>query len=130
MTFVLGCGIVILQLKRQRTRQGATRPNTPGEKTMTREQEAEFRAKASAAAKAAASVARFEVGKTYSTHSTGSFKVLARTAKQITIDVWGSKVKRGISLDAGGEYCLPNGRYSMAQVIRADRPDVDATETA
>lgn len=72
---------------------------------------------------------RFEVGKTYSTPSVGSFEVLARTVRRITIDVHGEHRQRGIQLDAdGNEFCFPLGRYSQAQVIRADRPD--ATETA
>lgn len=74
-------------------------------------------------------VVRFEVGRTYSTRSACdhnciySYTVVARTAKRLTLRQPGeSKTRvRGIAIDRGVEYCLPEGRYSMAPVIRADR---------
>lgn len=70
----------------------------------------------------------FEVGQTYSTRSICdydcifSFKVIARTAKQVTIEsnTWGVK-KRGIKIYDGVETCSPLGTYSMSPTIRADK---------
>lgn len=69
----------------------------------------------------------FQIGKTYSCRSACNydcvfeFKVLARTAKQITIeDCFGKIRKRGIKVSSdGAEWCLPLGSYSMAPVINA-----------
>jgi len=68
----------------------------------------------------------FKVGKTYTTRSACdydcvfSYKVIARTAKQITIERGrGDVVKRGVYLRDGVEYCKPEGTYSMCPVIRA-----------
>lgn len=73
----------------------------------------------------------FEVGKTYATRSACdyecvfAFTVLARSAKQITIeDKHGNVSKRGVQLWDDAEMCFPQGRYSMAPVIRADREAV------
>ena len=70
----------------------------------------------------------FEVGKTYSTRSLCdydcifSFTVIARTAKQVTLEsnAWGQQ-KRGIRIYDGIETCRPLGTYSMSPTIRADK---------
>jgi hypothetical protein len=50
------------------------------------------------------------------------YTVLSRTARQITIrDDCGSVSRRGVKVDRGAEVCYPEGHYSMAPVIRADR---------
>lgn len=70
----------------------------------------------------------FEIGQTYSTRSLCdydcifTFKVIARTAKQVTLEsnAWGVK-KRGIKIYDGVETCSPLGTYSMSPTIRADK---------
>lgn len=72
----------------------------------------------------------FEVGKIYSTRSICDydcifrFTVLSRSAKFITVsDPTGGKTRRsGVYLYDGIEHSMPLGRYSMAPVIRADKP--------
>ena len=73
-------------------------------------------------------VATFEVGETYQDRSSCdwetiySFKVIARTAKTITIEQHGRSRVRGVRIGEDGvEHCNPHGSYSMAAVIRADR---------
>ena len=74
---------------------------------------------------------KFNVGQTYSTRSICdhecifSFKILARTAKQVTVKVSGETVKRGIRPNWQGiESFRPFGNYSMAAVISADDRDL------
>ena len=71
---------------------------------------------------------QFIAGKTYTCRSACdydtvfSWKVVARTAKQLTLEQYGKTFKRGIMLqDNGVEACRPSGSYSMAPYIRADR---------
>ena len=65
---------------------------------------------------------RFEAGKTYRTRSicdhntVFEYTIERRTAKNIWID--GKKVK--VHEHDGREIAYPEGRYSMAPVIRAD----------
>lgn len=68
----------------------------------------------------------FEVGETYSCRSIGDYECVwaytieARTAKFVTIDVWGDRKRLGVKTDRDGvEYVLPHGNYSMATVLRA-----------
>jgi hypothetical protein len=69
----------------------------------------------------------FEVGKTYSTRSICdsdcifSFEILGRTAKTITFKSMGAIKTKGIKIHEAVETCLPQGRHSMAPMIRADR---------
>lgn len=75
----------------------------------------------------------FQPGSTYSTRSicdhncVFSFKVLSRTAKMVTLEYQGKTIVRALRLDAGVEYCMPLGHYSMAPVLRADK-DAEAVE--
>jgi hypothetical protein len=70
---------------------------------------------------------KFEVGKTYQSRSICdhdcifSFTIVARTAKQMTINEHGKIYKRGIFVDDGVEHCKPHGTYSMCTIIRANR---------
>jgi hypothetical protein len=70
-------------------------------------------------------MARFEVGRTYSTRSICdydcifSFRILARTAKTVSVKVNDKIVRRGLSLYDGDEEFKPYGSYSMCAVIRA-----------
>lgn len=71
----------------------------------------------------------FQVGATYSTRSACdydcvfSWRVVARTAKQITLENrHGETSIRGIRVYGETEYCAPLGSYSMAPLISADRP--------
>jgi len=73
-------------------------------------------------------VATFEVGKIYHDRSSCdwdtiySFKIVARTAKTLTIQEHGKTYKRGTWIgDDGVERCKPHGTYSMCSVINADR---------
>lgn len=50
-----------------------------------------------------------------------SWKVIARTAKQLTLEQHGKTFKRGIYVYNGVENCRPSGSYSMAPVISADK---------
>ena len=69
----------------------------------------------------------FEVGKTYATRSICdhdciySFTILSRTAKQVTVDVHGKTVRRGLSVADGVEQFKPFGSYSMCAIISADK---------
>ena len=77
---------------------------------------------------------KFNVGQTYSTRSicdhecVFSFTILARTAKQVTIqDPHTSDIKtvrRGVSAWNGVEQFKPFGTYSMCAVVGADDPDL------
>lgn len=75
---------------------------------------------------------QFETGRTYSTRSICdhdciySFTILGRTAKQVTVKVRGSEVKRGLSVWNGVEQFKPFGSYSMAAIISADDRDLSA----
>lgn len=71
---------------------------------------------------------QFEIGKIYSARSACdhecifSFKVIARTAKQLTLqDKHGEISKRGVRTYDGIEVCSPFGRYSMSPTIYANR---------
>ncbi len=70
---------------------------------------------------------QFKVGSTYAARSICdsecffSFTILARTAKQVTINVHGKTVKRGVTVYDGVEQFKPYGSYSMAAIIRADK---------
>ncbi len=72
----------------------------------------------------------FIVGRVYSTRSTcdhdcvHSFKILARTAKTVRVEVDGEVVTRRISLYEGDETFAPFGSYSMAAIISAKRVEV------
>ena len=70
----------------------------------------------------------FQPGRTYTTrlatsHSTVlSYEVVTRTRYYITIRDWRGQTSRvGVKLDDGREFALPDGKYSMAPVIFADR---------
>lgn len=69
----------------------------------------------------------FEIGKTYWTRSICDheciyrFTILARTAKQVTVNVHGKAVKRGLSIWNDVEQFKPFGTYSMCAIIGADR---------
>lgn len=73
---------------------------------------------------------QFQVGRTYSTRSIcdydciHSFTILARTAKQVTINVHGKIVRRGLSVYEGNEQFQPFGNYSMCAIVGADDPDL------
>lgn len=79
-----------------------------------------------------ATATKFEVGNTYSTRSicdyecVFSYRVVSRTDRTITIENrHGHISRRGVKADAdGNEFCYPQGRYSMAPVISAERPSV------
>lgn len=69
---------------------------------------------------------QFEVGKSYATRSIGDhdcifrFKILARTAKTVTVEVHGKTVKRGLTVYENVEQFKPFGTYSMCAIIGAD----------
>lgn len=70
----------------------------------------------------------FQIGRTYTTrlatsHSTVlSYEVVKRTAKFVTVRDRHGKTKRvGVKSHDGREYALPDGSYSMAPVIFAER---------
>jgi hypothetical protein len=69
----------------------------------------------------------FIVGKTYWDRSicdydcVFTFKILARTAKTVTVEVHGKTVKRGVSIWENVERFKPFGTYSMCAVVSADR---------
>jgi hypothetical protein len=68
----------------------------------------------------------FQVGKTYATASACdnecifSFRILARTAKQVTVQVHDKIVRRGVYVYEGVEQFKPFGTYSMCAIIGAD----------
>lgn len=70
----------------------------------------------------------FVPGGTYPTRSACdhnavfTYTVVARTARFVTVRDRDGHTKRvGVKRDATGEWALPEGAYSMAPVIRADR---------
>jgi hypothetical protein len=69
----------------------------------------------------------FEAGKSYATTSICDseclykFTVFARTAKSVTVEVDGKRVRRGLSVYNGIEQFKPFGSYSMCAIISADR---------
>jgi len=74
---------------------------------------------------------KFEIGKTYSTRSACdydcifSFKVLDRSAKFVTVEDKHGHVRRcGVKNAPDYEWTFPQGTYSMAPVISADRETV------
>jgi hypothetical protein len=74
---------------------------------------------------------QFQVGKTYATRSICdsdtwfSFKILARTAKTVTIPVHNGKTaRRGIYIYEGVEQFRPYGSYSMCPIVGADDEQV------
>lgn len=75
-----------------------------------------------------APVVAFIVGQSYATRSVCdseciySFTIHARTAKSVTVDVHGKRVRRGLYIAGGAERFNPFGTYSMAPSIAADRP--------
>ncbi len=75
---------------------------------------------------------KFQVGKTYATRSICdydtwfSFKIVARTAKTVTIIKNGDPVRRGIYHYDGVEQFKPYGSYSMCAIIGADEREVAA----
>lgn len=73
---------------------------------------------------------KFEIGKTYTTRMACdhemvlSWTVIARTAKQVTLeDRHGDCVRRGIRIWRDVESCMPDGTYSMAPCLMADRAE-------
>lgn len=68
----------------------------------------------------------FQVGRTYTDRAAGDhdmiyrYKIVARTAKTLTIEEHGKTFKRGIFVLDGVERCKPDGTYSMCPVISAD----------
>lgn len=75
---------------------------------------------------------KFVVGKVYSTRSSCnhdciySYEILRRTDKSVWIksEVGRGVIRRSVKVRAGVEYIYPEGRYSMAPVINADRPNI------
>jgi hypothetical protein len=73
---------------------------------------------------------KFQVGRTYSTRSICdheciySFRILARTTKQVTVQVHDKIVKRGLAIWEGVEHFKPFGTYSMCAIIGADDLDL------
>jgi hypothetical protein len=70
----------------------------------------------------------FEVGAVYEARTAAShgwrprYTVVARTAKFITIEDADGRTKRvGVKNSPEGEWALPDGRYSMALTLRAER---------
>jgi hypothetical protein len=70
----------------------------------------------------------FEIGKTYYAHSACdydtifAYTVIKRTAKFITIDSGYDTRRVGVRRNNDGiEICLPQGSFSMAPVLRANR---------
>jgi hypothetical protein len=70
---------------------------------------------------------QFQVGHSYATRSACDydciyrFTILARTAKTVTVEVHGKRVRRGLSICNGVEQFKPFGSHSMAAVISADK---------
>lgn len=69
----------------------------------------------------------FIVGESYFMRSIGDAdciwicKVLSRTAKQVTVQVDGRIVKKGVKVYDGVECCFPLGSYAKAPKLRADK---------
>ena len=79
--------------------------------------------------------AKFEVGKTYYAHSACNYDcvftytVISRTAQTATLeDSFGKRSRRKIHNDGAAEWILPQGSYSMAPTISADRALEDGDE--
>lgn len=71
--------------------------------------------------------AKFQVGHTYQSRSfidhewVTNYTVVARTAKFVTLND-GSRIRRvGIKTNEWGEWVLPDGSYSLAPVLRAEK---------
>lgn len=70
---------------------------------------------------------KFHVGKTYAAPSpcdskcTFSFTILKRSAKSVTIEVRGKRVRRLLKAGDRAEWFRPFGNYSMAATIYADK---------
>lgn len=77
--------------------------------------------------KARRNVKRFEIGRTYMMRSPGdhncvwTYKVVALTAKQVTLTGHGKTIKRGIKIYNGIEMCMPLGTYSLAPCLTAEK---------
>lgn len=77
---------------------------------------------------------KFEEGQTLATSSICNSecifeaKILKRTAKTVTIEMYGREVKRCkvYTDNPEGEYIFPHGHYSMATIFRANRDIVVA----
>jgi hypothetical protein len=73
---------------------------------------------------------KFEAGKTYKTRSicdydcVFSYSVVSRSDKTITVAYRGAVKRCKIQVGDGVEFAYPEGRYSMAPVIKADRCEV------
>jgi hypothetical protein len=69
---------------------------------------------------------QFVVGQTYATRSICDydtvyrFKIVARTAKQLTFEQHGAQKRRGIYVYEGVEQFKPYGTYSMCAIVGAD----------
>lgn len=80
----------------------------------------------------------FEIGKTYATRSLCDwdciyrFIVTARSAKSVTIQSvggpdrkpYGETTRRKLFESDGAEWVYPQGQYSMAPIIRANKGDI------
>tara|TARA_R100001510_G_C7471562_1_gene87597 strand:+ start:51 stop:311 length:261 start_codon:yes stop_codon:yes gene_type:complete len=73
-------------------------------------------------------IIRFEAGRTYTTRSicdsecVFAYEIIRRTAASVWVrGINGMVVRRKIEIWEGQETCLPEGRYSMAPVIKASR---------
>jgi hypothetical protein len=70
---------------------------------------------------------KFEIGKTYFARSACDhnciwhYTVTARTPKTVTLSGDDGTITRRVKGDSDGEYCLPQGSFSMAPVLRATR---------
>jgi len=68
---------------------------------------------------------QFKVNTTYSTRSVCDhncifeFKILKRTAKTVTVNIYGEEKRRGIYILNDCENFSPFGSYSMSPVIQA-----------
>ena len=71
-------------------------------------------------------MAKFEIGKNYMMNSPCDrgcywiYKVIARTAKTLTLEDAEGKRRCKVYERDGKEYALPLGRYSMAPVLRPE----------
>jgi hypothetical protein len=70
---------------------------------------------------------KFIVGRTYQCRSIcdhnciWQFKVVARTAKTVSLESDGKIERRGIREYDGEEICHPHGKYSMAPTLTASK---------
>ena len=74
--------------------------------------------------------ATFQVGTSYSTRSACDFDceftwtVIGRKGQMLTLENRRGEVsRRKVGSSPDGDWCYPDGKFSMAPVIRADRPD-------